>query len=82
MGDLSLQEPEPREITGSNTDRFPPTLVPVGLSCGAQLKLGSNRTGEFESKPLGDYVNHNGVSCQEVADPIYKSSLGSDSNGG
>jgi hypothetical protein len=27
MGDLSLQDSEPREITGSDADRIPSTLV-------------------------------------------------------
>jgi hypothetical protein len=42
MGDLNLQEPEPREITGSDTDRFPPIPVRVGLTCEAQLGHESN----------------------------------------
>jgi hypothetical protein len=32
MGDLSLQEPELREITRSDTDHFPPIPVRVGLA--------------------------------------------------
>jgi hypothetical protein len=35
MGDLSLQESEPRQIIGSDTGQFPPTLARVGLACEA-----------------------------------------------
>jgi hypothetical protein len=56
-------------------------LFQVGLTCGAQLELGSSDTRESELEPLGDYINHNGMSCLEVADLIYKPSLGFDSYG-
>jgi hypothetical protein len=53
MGDLHLQEPESQEITGSDTDRFPPTLVQVSLACEAWLRHESSRSGESMSDSLG-----------------------------
>jgi hypothetical protein len=35
--DLSLKEPKPRGIAGSDTDHFPPTPARGSLACGAQL---------------------------------------------
>jgi hypothetical protein len=38
--------------------------------------------GESELDPSGDCIDHNGVCCPEVADPIYMPSSGSDSDDG
>jgi hypothetical protein len=80
MGDLSLQEPEPREVVGSDVDRFPPMPVRVSLACEAQLEHGHSDVVESESGPSGDYVDHHENSCPKAAYPIYKSSSGSDSD--
>jgi hypothetical protein len=82
MGDLSLQEPELWEITGSDTDCLAPMSVLVGLACEAQLKHESIRSGESELGPSRDHVNHHMVCCPDIADLIYKPSSESDSNGG
>jgi hypothetical protein len=82
MGDLSLKELKLWEITGSDTDHFPPTSAQVGLTCEARLGHGSSQLGESESDPSGDNVNHHEICCPDVADPIYKPSLESKSDGG
>jgi hypothetical protein len=82
MGDLSLKELKLWEITGSDTDHFPPTSAQVGLTCEARLGHGSSQLGESESDPSGDNCNHHEICCPDVADPIYKPSLESKSDGG
>jgi hypothetical protein len=81
MGDLSLQEPKLQEITGSDTDRFPPTLVRVSLVCEACPRHGSNKSGESKSDLSVDNVYHCKICCPIATDPIYKPSSESDSEG-
>jgi hypothetical protein len=82
MGHLCLQEPELQEITRSDTTRFPPMSVQVSLTCKARLEHGSSRSGEFESDPSGDRVDHHETCCPNTVDPTYKPSLESNSKGG
>jgi hypothetical protein len=82
MGNLSLKVHEPMEDAGSDADRFLPTPFQVGLACRAQFKLGSSKMGELELDPSRDCIDHNGISCLKVVDPIYKPSSGSASDGG
>jgi hypothetical protein len=82
MGNLSLQEPESREIVRSNIDRLPPTLVRVSLACEAWPRHRSTRLLECESDPSGDNINHHEIYCPDAVDSIYKPSSESDSDGG
>jgi hypothetical protein len=82
MGNLSLQEPKPREVTGSDTDRFPPMPIRASLALESWLEHGSSHMREFESNPSRDRVEHHRINCPEVVDPFYKLSLGSNSHGG
>jgi hypothetical protein len=70
FGDLSLQEPESSEVTGSGTGRLSPTPIRVSLVNEAQLGHGSNELGEAESNPLADKANHHGISCPPIIDLI------------
>jgi hypothetical protein len=64
FGDLSMHESESREVIGSGTDHIPPTLARVSLVTEAQLRHGSNTSGEAESDPSRDKANHNGSVVQ------------------
>jgi hypothetical protein len=61
MGGLSLQEPELREIAGSDTDCFPPAPAQVGLTGEARLRHGSSRSGESEPDPSWGNVDHHEI---------------------
>jgi hypothetical protein len=74
MGDLSLQEPESRVVTGSYTNHILLILAQVGLTCKAQLRNGSSIMGESELDPSGDNANHHEICCPTTAYPIYKPS--------
>jgi hypothetical protein len=76
MGYLNLQEPESWEIVGLGTDIFPLASAEVDLACEARLGHGSSRSGGGE-----DNIDHHKICCPDAADPIYKSSLESDSDG-
>jgi hypothetical protein len=67
---LSLQEPEPREITKSDTDCFPLTPDRDGLAGETQLRHVSSRPGESKLDPLGDRVDHHEICYPDAADPI------------
>jgi hypothetical protein len=82
MGEVSLQEPESREIVGLDTRYFPPAPTQVGVACEARLEHGSNRSGEFESDPSRDNVNHRKICCSDATNPIYKPLPKSNSDGG
>jgi hypothetical protein len=82
MGDLRLREPELWEITRLGTDRFPPTPARVGLTCKAQLRHRSNRSGKPELDPSRDNADHQEICCPVAADPIYKMPSESNSDGG
>jgi hypothetical protein len=58
FGDLTLQEPESREIIESGTDRLPPDPVWVRLINEAQLRHGLSELGKMDSDPKGDKANH------------------------
>jgi hypothetical protein len=58
FGDLTLQEPESREIIGSGTDRFPPAPVQVGLISEAQFGHEFSELGKTGSDPKGDKADH------------------------
>jgi hypothetical protein len=82
MGDLSLLEPEPREIAGLDIDHFQSTPVQVSLARGAQLELRSSDIGQSKSEPLGDHIDYNGISCPKAANLIYKPLSGFNSDSG
>jgi hypothetical protein len=82
FGDLSLQEPESREVVGSGTDRISPTPAQVGLISEARLGHGLSVSREAELDPSGDKANNRGFSYPATADLIYQSSSESDSNSG
>jgi hypothetical protein len=82
FGDLSLQEPESREVTGLDTDHIPLIPARVGLVHEAQLKHGFNTLGEAESDPSWDKADHHGVSCPATANPIYQPLLEFDFDSG
>jgi hypothetical protein len=77
MGDMSLQEPKSREVAGSDTGRFPPTLVRVGLACEARLRYRSSRSVKSESDSSGDNIDHHKICClmQQIQSTIRRWSL-------
>jgi hypothetical protein len=76
FGDMSLQEPESSEVTGSGTSHLPPAPVRLGLVNEAQLghRLGS--LGETDMDPTGDKVDHTLAVLTTTTDPIYQPSSG------
>jgi hypothetical protein len=70
FGDLSLQETESWEITGSGTDHVPPISAQVGLVSEARLGHGFSASGEAESDPSGDKADHHEIGCPTAVDPI------------
>jgi hypothetical protein len=81
MGDLSLHQPEWREIIRSDTDHFPLTSTRAGVACEAWLGRGSIGSGEFELGPSGDSVDHHEICCPDTTDPIWEPWLEPDSDG-
>jgi hypothetical protein len=79
FGNLSLQGSELSEVTGSGTDYFPPAPVRVGLVNEAQLEHGLDLLGETEMDSVGDKVDHALAVLAVVTDPIYPSSLDTNS---
>jgi hypothetical protein len=82
FGDLSLQESELQEVTGSDIGHLPPALVRVGLVIEAQLRHGPIELGKMDTDLLGDTTDHNSVVSAALVDPIYQSPLQYDSEGG
>jgi hypothetical protein len=80
MGNLSLQEPEPWEITESGTDRVHQILTQDGLTCEAQLRHGSCLSGESDLDPSGDRADHHEMCCHAATNLICKPSPESDSD--
>jgi hypothetical protein len=64
------------------TGRLPPAPVRVGLVNEAQLRHGLNELGKTGSDPAGDKTDHTLAVLATITDPIYQSSLDSDSEGG
>jgi hypothetical protein len=82
FGDLSLQEPELSEVTGSGTDRLPLDLVRVDLTNDAQLGHRLNSLGEVDSDPARDKANHTLAVSAATTDPVYQLLSESDSEKG
>jgi hypothetical protein len=81
FGDLTLQEPESREIIESGTDRLPPDPVWVRLINEAQLRHGLSELGKMDSDPKGDKANHILVVLTVATDLNYLSPPESNSMG-
>jgi hypothetical protein len=79
FGDLSLQEPESHEVARSCTSRLPLDPVQVDLVSEAQLRHELNALGETDSDPTRDKANHTLATLTATTDPIYQSSLESNS---
>jgi hypothetical protein len=79
FGDLSLQEPESSEVTGSGTNWFPLAPVRVGLINKAQLKHGPGSLGETDTVPAEDKADHTLAVLAVATDPICEPSSESDS---
>jgi hypothetical protein len=75
FGNLSLQELESSEVDESGTDRLPLALVQVCLVNEAQLRLGPS--GEMDTDPIEDKVDHTPTARAATVDPIYSPSSGS-----
>jgi hypothetical protein len=71
--DLSLQEPESLYVTGSSTDHIPMIPAQVSLVITAQLRHGSNESGEAGSDTSGDKADHHESGFPATTDPICKS---------
>jgi hypothetical protein len=82
FGDLNLQEPESSEVTRSGTGRLPPASVWVGLINEALLRHWLNELGKTDLDPTGDKADHILTILAATTDPIFQSSLESDSEGG
>jgi hypothetical protein len=79
FGDLSLQEPESREVSRSGIGHLPPGPVQGGLVNEAQLRHRLSALGKTESDPVRDKADHTLVVPKATTDPIYQSSLESNS---
>jgi hypothetical protein len=77
FGNLSPQEPELSEVTGSGTSHLPPPPIRVGLVIEAQLGHGS--LGEADTISVEVSVDHTLAVQAAAIDPIYTPSSGSDS---
>jgi hypothetical protein len=82
FGDLSLQEPELRRVTGSGTGHLPPALIRVDVVKEARLRHGSNKLGKTDSDSLRDKSDHKSVGLPAITDPIYQSLPKSNPEGG
>jgi hypothetical protein len=79
--DLSLQEFEPSEVTGSGTGHLSPAPVQVSLINKTQLRHESIKLEEASLDSSGDKADHNPAGSPATIDPIYQSPLKSDSVG-
>jgi hypothetical protein len=79
FGDLSLQEPESREVSRSGIGHLPPGPVQGGHVNEAQLRHRLSALGKTESDPARDKADHTLVVPTATTDPIYQSSLESNS---
>jgi hypothetical protein len=70
--DLSLQEPESSEVTGSSTGCHPLDLVRVGLVNESQLRHEFNVLGETDLDPAQDKADHTLAASVDTLDPIYQ----------
>jgi hypothetical protein len=77
-----MQEPESHEVIRSGTGRLPLSPVRVGHVNKAQLRHGLSELGKTDSDPIGDKADHTLTVPAATIDPIYQSSLESDSKGG
>jgi hypothetical protein len=82
FGDLSLQEPESREVIRSDIVHHPPAPIWVSLVNKAQLRHGSDKLGTTDTDPSRDKADHNLVGSPVITDPINQSPPKSDSKGG
>jgi hypothetical protein len=67
------QEPERREISGSDVDQIPLTLTRKGWALTARPRHGSDMSGKSESDLSGVNIGHFGSCFHETTDPIYSS---------
>jgi hypothetical protein len=81
FGDMTVQEPESREVIRLGTDRFPPALVQVSLINEAQLRHGLSQLGKMDPDPSGDKANHTLAVHAATIDLIHHSSPKSNSEG-
>jgi hypothetical protein len=72
FGDLNLQEPESREVVGSNTDCLPPAPVRVGLVSEAQLRHGLIKLGKMDPDASRDKAGHTLAIPATITDPIHR----------
>jgi hypothetical protein len=76
---LSLQEPELSNVTGSGTGCLPPAPVRVNLINEAQLEHGLSSLGETDTDPAGDRADHTMAAQAAATNLIYSPSLKSNS---
>jgi hypothetical protein len=69
--DLTLQEPESREVVGSGTNRLPPAPVRVSLVNEAQLGHGLSELGKMDTDPMRDKADNTLAILVATIDPIY-----------
>jgi hypothetical protein len=71
-----------RKIIRSSTGRLPPAPVQVSLVIEAQLGHGLSELGKTGLDPAGDKADHTLTVLADATDPMYQSSLESNSEGG
>jgi hypothetical protein len=81
LGDLNLQELELSKVIRSGTGHLPPDLVWVNLINEAQLGHWLIMLWKTDLEPSGDKSDHTLAISIAIIDPIYQSSLESDSEG-
>jgi hypothetical protein len=74
FGDLSLQEPESREVIRSGTGHLPPASVWVGLINEAQLRCRLSELRKTDLDPAGHKADHTLAVLAVTTDSIYQSS--------
>jgi hypothetical protein len=80
--DLNLQDPKSSKVSRSGTGSLPPAPVRVSLINEAQLRHKLNELGKTDPDPTRYKEDHILAVLAATIDPIYQSSLESDSEGG
>jgi hypothetical protein len=77
-----MQDPESHEVIGSGSNHLPLAPVLVSLINEAQLRHWLSEMGKTDMDSIEDKANHTLAVLAATTDPVYQSSLDSDSEGG